>query len=464
LKIFGYEFSLRKAAGVTAAPVWPGSSYPTWLSGSVRESYPGAWQKGVTVDSPTNLLASSVVYACVSGIASDIGKLRIKLTENTDGVWTEIPSGSPWLPVLKKPNHWQTRIEFVEQWITSKLLSGNAYVLKERDARGVVNALYVLNPRLVQPLVAEDGAVYYRVSTDYLSGVEDSKVFEASEIIHDRMICLWHPLVGVSPIYACGMSATMGNKIQANSTNLFGNASRPGGQIMVPGRIDKDQAKALKEQFESNFGGQNVGRIAVMTDGMKFEPLVLTAEASQLIEQLKWTVEDVARAFHYPVWKVGGPLPPYSSGPEALTMMYYTDCLQSLIEKIELCLDEGLGLPSDQGTEVDIDNLMRMDTAALYESNNKAAGWMHIDEMRFRANLPPTVGGDTAYLQQQNYSLAALAKRDAMANPFGSSAAPAPTPPTPAVPEMPTPEPVKRFNLEDIETFEDEVQKELCLQ
>jgi FtsZ-binding cell division protein ZapB len=40
------------------------------------------------------------------------------------------------------------------------------------------------------------------------------------------------------------------------------------------------------------------------------------------------------------------------------------------------------------------------------------------NEARFKENLPSVVGGDSCYLQQQNYSLEALAKRDAQQDPF----------------------------------------------
>ncbi len=74
-----------------------------------------------------------------------------------------------------------------------------------------------------------------------------------------------------------------------------------------------------------------------------------------------------------------------------------------------------------------------MDTAGLYKSNSDAVGggWMAPDEARFRANMGKTPGGAAPYLQQQNYSLAALAKRDAQEDPFAKSQAPAATPPTP---------------------------------
>ena len=40
------------------------------------------------------------------------------------------------------------------------------------------------------------------------------------------------------------------------------------------------------------------------------------------------------------------------------------------------------------------------------------------NEARAEIGLQPVAGGDTPYLQQQNYSLAALAKRDAKDDPF----------------------------------------------
>ena len=39
---------------------------------------------------------------------------------------------------MTKPNRYQTRIQFFETWLISKLRTGNAYVLKERDQRNVV--------------------------------------------------------------------------------------------------------------------------------------------------------------------------------------------------------------------------------------------------------------------------------------------------------------------------------------
>jgi len=420
VRFFGFELKRIKAQAYSAV-----SSTGGWF-GVVRESFSGAWQRFVTMDAPKEILAFSAVYACVTIIASDIAKLGIRLLqEDEDGINSLVPGPSPFLAVLKKPNRFQTWFKFMEQWIVSKLLYGNAYILKERYARGMVVAMYVLDAQRVTPLVADDGGVYYQLSKDYLSGLDEPVTIPAKEIIHDMMVSLWHPLCGVSPIYACGMSAMMGNRIQANSTRFFQNMSRPSGMLTAPAAIDNETAARLKTQFEENFSGANIGRIAVAGDGLTYVSFgAIPAHDAQLIEQLKWTVEDVARCFHVPTWKLGDK-EPLRTSVESLNQTYYSDCLQALIESAEALLDEGLGLsPPGYHAEFNLEGLMRMDTAARYAAKGAAVkgGWMAPNEARAGEGLKPVAGGNVPYLQQQNYSLEALAKRDALDDPFATAA------------------------------------------
>src|SRR5262249_14260188 len=143
---------------------------------------------------------------------------RCRLVEKDDnGIWNEVTAAA-FSPVLRKPNRLQNRIKFFEQWIVSKLLHGNTYVLKQRDNRNIVVALYILDPTRTRPLVAPDGGVYYQVGHDNLAGLYDpdatTTTIPASEIIHDVMVPLYHPLCGVSPLTASGIAAVQGLAIQ----------------------------------------------------------------------------------------------------------------------------------------------------------------------------------------------------------------------------------------------------------
>lgn len=427
-RIAGIGTSIRRRINALTAI----DSRGGWLS-LIRESFGGAWQQGIVLDGPRNLFTFSPIFACTDLISGDIGKCRPMLKRRDEnGIYVEVEDGSPFLQILRKPNHFQNWIQFIETWVLSKLFHGNTYAYKERDGRGMVSALYVLDPTRVTPLVAESGDVYYRLSRDDLSGLGEGVTVPASEIIHDRGITLWHPLMGVSPIYACAMSGTMGNRIQANSATFFENMSRPSGMLSAPAKIDPETAERLKRDWNENYAGKKIGKLAVLGDGLTYLPMTITATDAQLIEQLKWTVEDCARAFHMPLYKIGGPLPARES-IELLNQNYYSDCLQRLIESIELCLGLGLALPSGMEIELDLDALLRMDSAARFTKWNDSikGGWMKPNEARAKEDMQPVSGGDQCYLQQQNFSLAALAKRDALPNPFVIDK---PTPnPTPSV-------------------------------
>ena len=122
---------------------------------------PGAWQRNVPLISVDTALTYSAVFRCISLIASDIAKMRVKLVRLTEaGVWEET-GNLAFSPVLRKPNRWQTHIQFFANWVESKLVFGNVYILKERDARNVVTRLSVLDPQRVTVLAAPDSSVYY---------------------------------------------------------------------------------------------------------------------------------------------------------------------------------------------------------------------------------------------------------------------------------------------------------------
>lgn len=455
MRLLGWELTRTRTARET--PVMSSAdaekSYPysgTSVVGDrgwwplIKEPFTGAWQRGMS-QRPDALATYHAIYACVTLITQDVSKLRCRLVEQSAaGIWSEVLSQNPFSPVLRRPNHYQNRIKFFEQWVISKLLHGNCYALKERDGRGIVTQLYILDPCRTRALVADDGSVYYSIGADNLTGIKDAITVPASEIIHDVMIPLFHPLCGVSPITACGLAATQGLSIQRNSAAFFANGSNPGGILTAPGRINDDTAKRIKEHWEENYTGLNSGRTAVLGDGLKYERLSVNAVDAQLIEQLKWSTETVCSCFHVPMHKIGiGQLPNYNN-IEALDQQYYSQCIQAFLENIELCLDEGLGLANvpghTYGTEFDLDDLLRMDTLGKVEAAAKAVGAaiMKPDEARRKFDLPPTEGGDACYLQEQNYSLAALAKRDALADPFGKVAPPAPAVAAPP-PAAPTP-------------------------
>ena len=447
MRLLGFDISISRLKAAGALQAVDNSRGGGWWP-IIRESSTGSWQTGTEV-TPAAVLTYSALYACVTLIAADISKMRLRLVEqDREGVWSEVTRHSPYWPVLRRPNHVQNRIQFTQWWIVSKLLAGNAYALKQRDERGIPVKLYLLDPSAVSPLIAPDGSVFYELRTGdsaKLAGLASPVIVPAREILHDVMVPLFHPLVGVTPIYACGTAAIQGLKIQANSTTFFANGSQPGGVLSAPGTIAQETADRVKTYWEQEFGGNNVGKVAVLGDGLKYEPMTVKAVDAQLIEQLRWTGETVCSAYHVPPYMVGVGTEPTYANAEIRTQQYYSQCLQTLIESMELVLDEGLELPTGYGTEFDLSDLLRMDSATQMDVAVKGVGGgiLTPNEARAAFSRTPLPGGNTVYLQQQYDSLEALNKRDT-AEPAPPTPEPEPTGTTggtePAPPDEPSAE------------------------
>jgi len=436
MRILNWHVSISKTAPVPMPQTPLYGDRGSWWWPVIREPFAGAWQRNVELKAES-IVTYFAVYSCLSLISTDIGKLGLKLMrERDDGISVEATSAA-FSPVLRKPNHYQTRGKFIETWLLSKLIHGNTYVLKERDARGVVVRLYVLEPTRAKVLVAPDGSIAYSFAADNLSGLPLPIEVPASEVIHDISTPLYHPLCGISPILAASLSAMQGLNIQRHSAAFFEKGARPGGILTTPNTIQQEHLERIKNEWETRFSGDNAGRIAVLGDGLKFEAMGVGAEAAQLIEQLKWSAENVCSVFHVPPFMIGIGAAPSFDNVEALNQQYYSQCLQTHIESIESLLDDGLGLEGTGfETEFDLDDLLRMDSRTKIQTTGDAvkAGFLSPNEARAKFNLVPTKGGEAPYLQQQNYNLAALAERGAPPDPTATPsplALPAPAQPQP---------------------------------
>ena len=402
----------------------------------IRELTTGGWQRNEDIPVDT-ALSNPTLYACVTLIARDIAKMRPRVVEiDDDGIKTEIFSPA-FSPFLRRPNHFQDRIKFFEWWTTSKLVHGNTYAIKARDGRNVVQASYILDPSRVEPLVAPDGSVFYRLAADPLCRVTDAIVVPAREMFHDVECPLFHPLCGVSPIYAAGWPAIARLNIRRASDKFFSGGSKPGGLLLVPGNISDEDAADMKRYWDDNFSGNNLGKIAVLSGGVTYQQMAMTAEASQLIEQLRMTDEDIAKCFHMPRHKVGiGPDPTFDN-IEALNQQYYTDCLQRPLEGLELVLGEGMELTTvpgrSLGVDFDLSDLLRMDSERRMKmaTDGVRSAIFSPNEARRLFDLPPVEGGDSPMAQQQMWTLPALAERSDTLNQPALPPAAGPGPATP---------------------------------
>ena len=405
----GVLTTARSRLAALLSPVSSGTG--AWFP-VVQEPYTGAWQNNDPLTTE-NALCNPSVFGTIARISEDIGKIAppLLLERDSNGFWIET-TNSAYTPVLRRPNSYQTAQQFTAVWIQSKLIHGNTDVLKDRDERGVVNALHVLDPLKVKVLVAPDGSVYYELQTNDLAGLPNTTepiVVPAREIIHDRYNCLYHPLMGVSPLSALAGAINQAQAIQSTSTTFFAKGGRPSGILIAPTKLDPASAKRLKEDA-ANF---KTGEILIAESGMKYDAISTSAADAQLIAQLGWTEEQVCKVFGMPVSILNSSKQPPYANAEASQLQYKSQCLEPLLVGMAQCLGDGLDLPLYLALEFDDTLLIWLDTTTRVNAAKTAiSAGMSVNEVRDTYHgLGPVKGGELPVLQQQYIPIDAAAEQ-----------------------------------------------------
>lgn len=405
MRLLGLEIK-RVEKALTPVADWRGG----WRV--ISEAFAGAWQRNEEIK-VGDLTCYPTLYACLNRIAQDIGKLPFLLKEEDDkGIW-KVTKNPAYSPVLRNPNSYQTAQQFREAWVLSKLINGNTYVLKQRDERSVVVKLYILDPCRVIPMISENGSVFYQINYDTANNLLPASypaqqlVVPASEIIHDRLNCFHHQLIGVPPLCAAHWPTAKNMKILKSATEFFGNNSQPGGILTAPAGMSQTDAETLKAYWNENYTGTNAGKIAVIGADMKFTPFAMKSADSQLVEQMRYSDEQICQPFGIPPFKIGIGSIPAGMKVDDINQLYYGDALQAHIEAMENLLDDGLKIERPLGVELDLWPLLRMDLGKQAEVETKLTGGgiKTPNEGRHAFGLEPLEGGDTVYMQQQDFPL-----------------------------------------------------------
>lgn len=366
----------------------------------------GVANTGTYVDTES-AIRTSTVYACVRLLGDTISSLpmgayvrRGRNRLSYASVYGDVPA---W---INTPNPEQTRLEFIEQVITSMHLHGNAFILTVRDSDNEVTELYVLNPnevRIERPIPGEP--LVYRVK-DIDNAMYD-QILTSNEVLHIPLFRMPGSYYGLSPIGACRMSVGIAQASDTYAASYFGNAANPGGVIEVAGELNAEQARDIATNWqESHSGPYMAGKVGILSGGAAFKPLSLNAQDAQLLEARKFNVEDIARIFRVPLTLLGHPVAgamSYSS-VEAQNLSFVQYSLRSLLERLEQALSPLLP-ESDGFIRFNLDALLRGTTIERFDAYTKGLreGFLSLNDVRNYEDLS-SLGdpGDQYRLPLQN--------------------------------------------------------------
>jgi HK97 family phage portal protein len=338
---------------------------------------PRSATSGVTTNDALSLAS---VYRSVSIIATAMKQLGIH-------VYRDDAEVTPTPLVIRQPDIKMTREVWMEQTINSMALSGNAYWLIGRNGRGETVNLEVLNPFDMMIQTDDYGnALYYM----YRGTVK----YELSQVQHLAMMRVPGNVYGLGPIQAAQKELLNARDTRDYASVWFTDSGIPNGVLKSDQMLSPDQAAAAKDAWNLTAGAKS--GVAVLGNGLNYQPMYLNPRDSMFIESQAWNVQQVARLFGIPanmlMASVDGNSMTYTNmEQEQMAFVRYT--LSQYIVEIESALTH----VTTRGTmvKINVDSLLRSDTLTRYQAHAIAiaSGWMTVDEVRAIEDLP-TVGGD----------------------------------------------------------------------
>ena len=338
----------------------------------------------------------SAVYACVGAISETVASLPLILFKR-DGEDRQRATDHPLYSVLHdQANEQQTALEFREWMMAAVLLRGNAYAKIVRRYDGQVSALLPLSPDRVTVLRVGDGLGYEY--TDHTGKVER---LLSSEVLHLRHRLGDDGVLGVSPIAAAKGVIELAISERDHGVNTFKNATRLGGILKIPGKINPEQKASLAQSWSSQHGGSNAGRTAILEYGTEFQPISMTLEDAEWIAARAFSVTEVARLFRCPPTVIGDLTHGNYSNSVEMARQFVTMTLRRHLVAWEQAISKQLLTPAGRRiyfAEHQVEGLLRGDATnrADFYTKGIQAGWMLPSEARRLENLPTIEGIDNA--------------------------------------------------------------------
>lgn len=374
------------------------------LGGSRYNFFFGSTSAGKPVNEYT-AMQMTAVYSCVRILSETLAGLPLHVYKYNNNGGKEKHLTHPIYKLLHdEPNPEMTSFAFRETLMSHLLLWGNAYAQIIRNAHGEVLSLYPLMPNKMTVDRDSNGRLFYlyqRSSEDVPSLGKDSQVYlTPADVLHIPGLG-FDGLVGYSPIAMAKNAVGLAIATEEYGAKFFANGAAPGGVLEHPGTI-KDPQK-VKESWNAAYqGSANSHRVAVLEEGMKYQPIGISPEQAQFLETRKFQINEIARIFRVPPHMLADLEKSSFSNIEQQSLEFVKYTLDPWVVRWEQSMCRALLSDSEKPTvfiKFNVDGLLRGDYQSRMSGYATARqnGWMSANDIRELENLdriPAELGGD----------------------------------------------------------------------
>lgn len=344
--------------------------------------------------------ATSVsVYAAVKLRADAVSRPTLRIfRQSADGVRQYIDPGHPVAQLLNRVNPWNTQIDL---WRATEIylnLWGSAFWALERDAEGR-REIWPLRPDRVT--VLPDRRQY--IKGFVYQGRSGPVAYAPDDMIWLRYFNPLEEYAGLSPLAAARLSVDMGSESTKFNRNFFRNSAQPDFVLLTNESMTDAEISDFYSRWESRYKGPgNAHRPAIANFIRDIKPLGFSHKEMDFIQGLRWSLEEVSRAYGVPKPLLSDFERATFANINAAERMFWRNTIVPELKFLEQQLTRNLmprlGYP-DLQLEFDLTSI-----EALQEDENKRVsrqvqlldrGVVTINELRQERGLPDVPWGDT---------------------------------------------------------------------
>lgn len=361
------------------------------------------WAESGGLVNERQALTVAAVYACVNLISGAIASIPVNIYRRnvTDGERTQLFQDPLWWILNEEMTpRWNAAIGW-EYLLVSLLLLGDAFAQILRDRAGNITGIRPLHPNRVTVLLdwVHDRLIYRVYPDPYaLGSSSDTIILDQDDMIHVPGLG-FDGLRGLSPLrYALNNAGNVAMETQNHARRFFHNAARPDYVLETEQQLEKSTIDKIRDQAEERNSRRNAHKPMVLTNGLKFKPVTMSPEDTQLLLTRNFQIEEIARIYGVPPFMIGHTekTTSWGSGVESMGTAFVRYALRQHINKIQTELNRKCFRTAAKITVFDTHDLERADMQTLFTSYRIALGragerpFMTTDEVRAALNLHKT--------------------------------------------------------------------------
>ena len=344
---------------------------------------------------------NEIVHACIRELATAAASPRYYVqATKADGLEEADPSTTPLGQLFARPNSQDDMYSWIEKFVTHLYVSGNVYVLKERDRANRVINLWLLRPDRIS---IKPGDMQRHTYLYTIDGREYQVPPE--NIAHMAFPNPGGDVYGLSPLSVLSRIVNLDLAMTDFAKVYFQNAGVPSGLLKVKKRIGSaEEAGVIRSKWRSTFGGtNNMHRVAILDDDAEYQAMASAPKDMDLTGLHYLTETRICSVFGVPPIiisaNVGLARSTYSNYKEA-RLSFHSETIEPLLLRIIRFLNNAMApeFGADYALAVDFSSVL----SPLDDSNEQAnrismlyqAGVITLNEARGYVGQPAVDGGE----------------------------------------------------------------------